>query len=71
MVDRTAQGDASETKLVGKGLFDKENYIDPVVGYNFCVVEDGANFEIQAVYIEDKTCMLTLDDSGIIDESGC
>ena len=67
----SATGDDGETALVGKGLFDKEKYIDPAVGFNFCVIEDGANYEIQAVYKEDTTCMLTLDDSGVVDDSGC
>ena len=34
-----------------------------MVGFNFCVVENGANFEVQAVYKADTTCMLRLDDS--------
>ena len=67
----SATGDDGATALVGKGLFDKEKYIDPAVGFNFCVIEDGANYEIQAVYKEDTTCMLTLDDSGVVDDSDC
>ena len=67
----TAAGSDAATKAIGNGLFDKENYIDPEVGFNFCVIEKGANFEIQAVYKADTKCMLTLDDSNVIDDEKC
>ena len=67
----TATGSDEATKAIGEGLFDNPKYIDPEVGFNFCVVADGANYEIQAVYKEDTTCMLTLDDSGVVDDSDC
>ena len=54
----TATGSDGATKAIGEGLFDKENYIDPEVGFNFCVIADGANYEIQAIYKADNTCML-------------
>ncbi len=67
----TAEGSDAATKAIGNGLFDKENYIDPEVGFNFCVIEKGANFEIQAVYKADTSCMLKLDDSNVIDDASC
>ena len=67
----TAAGSDAATKAIGNGLFDKENYIDPEVGFNFCVIEKGANFEIQAVYKADTSCMLKLDDSNVIDDEKC
>ena len=67
----TATGSEEATKAIGAGLFDKENYIDPEVGFNFCVIEKGANFEIQAIYKTDATCMLKLDDTSVVDDSGC
>ncbi len=67
----TATGSDGATKAIGAGLFDKENYIDPEVGFNFCVIEKGANFEIQAIYKTDATCMLKLDDTSVVDDSGC
>ena len=67
----TAAGSDAATKAIGNGLFDKENYIDPEVGFNFCVIEKGANFEIQAVYKADTSCMLKLDDSNVIDDASC
>jgi prepilin-type N-terminal cleavage/methylation domain-containing protein len=67
----TDEGSDAATKAVGSGLFDKENYINPEDGFNFCVIENGANFEIQAVYKADTKCMLTLDDSTVIDETKC
>ena len=67
----TATGSDEATKAIGEGLFDKKNYIDPEDGFNFCVIENGANFEIQAVYKADTKCMLTLDDSTVIDETKC
>ena len=59
------------TKAIGEGLFGNANYIDPEVGFNFCVIENGANFEVQAVYKADTTCMLKLDDSSVVDDTGC
>ena len=67
----TAAGSDAATKAIGNGLFDKENYIDPEVGFNFCVVADGANYEIQAIYKTDNTCMLILDNSSVVDDTGC
>ena len=67
----TATGSDGATKAIGEGLFDKENYIDPEVGFNFCVIENGANFEVQAVYKADTSCMLKLDDSNVIDDASC
>ena len=67
----TATGSDGATKAIGEGLFDKENYIDPEVGFNFCVIENGANFELQAVYKADNSCMLKLDDSCVVDDTGC
>ena len=52
-------------------LVDNENYIDAEVGFNFCVIENGANFEVQAVYKADTSCMLKLDDSSVVDDTGC
>ena len=66
-----AEGSDAATKAIGVGLFDKANYIDTEVGFNFCVIENGANFQIQAVYKADTKCMLTLDDSNVIDETNC
>ena len=67
----SATGSDEATQAVGKGLFGKTGYIDSEVGFNFCVKEDGANFEVQAVYKTDTTCMLKLDDSSVVDDSGC
>jgi len=73
----TATGSDDATKAIngkaaiGSGLFSKENYIDAEVGFNFCVIEKGANFEVQAVYKTDTTCMLKLDDTSVVDDSGC
>ncbi len=67
----TAAGSDAATAAIGLGLFDKETYISPDVGFNFCVVENGANFEVQAVYKADTTCMLRLDDSNVIDDTDC
>ena len=67
----SATGSDDATKAVGKGLFENEKYIDPAVGFNFCVIADGATFEIQAIYIVDPSCKLTLDDSSVVDDTGC
>ena len=67
----TATGSDGATKAIGEGLFDKANYIDNEVGFNFCVIADGATFEIQAIYIVDPSCKLTLDDSSVVDDTGC
>ena len=67
----TDTGSDGATEAIGEGLFDKANYIDPEAGFNFCVIENGANFEIQAVYKADTKCMLTLDDSNVIDDEKC
>ena len=67
----TAAGSDEATEAIGEGLFGKKNYIDPEVGFNFCVVADGASFEIQAVYTQDTSCMLILDDSSVVDTGGC
>ncbi len=67
----SATGSDDATKAVGKGLFENEKYIDPAVGFNFCVIADGANYEVQAVYKNDTTCMLKLDDTSVVDDSDC
>ena len=67
----TATGSDGATKAIGEGLFGNANYIDPEVGFNFCVIENGANFEVQAVYKADTSCMLKLDDSSVVDDTGC
>tara|TARA_B100000676_G_scaffold60070_1_gene59377 strand:- start:120 stop:554 length:435 start_codon:yes stop_codon:yes gene_type:complete len=67
----SATGSDEATAAVGLGLFGKENYIDSEVGFNFCVIENGTNFEIQAVYKADTKCMLKLDDTSIVDDSSC
>ena len=66
-----AAGSDAATSAIGEGLFDKANYIDPEVGFNFCVIENGANFEVEAVYKADTSCMLKLDDSNVIDDASC
>ncbi len=64
-------GSEAATSAIGDGLFGKSNYIDSEVGFNFCVIADGATFEIQAVYTVDPSCKLTLDDSSVVDDTGC
>ena len=66
-----ATGSDAATSAIGEGLFDNPKYIDPEVGFNFCVIENGANFEVQAVYKADTSCMLKLDDSSVVDDTGC
>ena len=72
----SATGSKGATEAVGAGLFDNAKYIDPAIDFDFCVIEKGANFEIQAIYVDDpskpdEVCMLKLDDLGSIDDSGC
>ena len=73
--DDTSCGSKGATEAVGTGLFDNAKYIDPAIDFDFCVIEKGANFEIQAIYVDpskpEKVCMLKLDDLGSIDDSGC
>ena len=60
----------SDHSDIGNELFSKSNYIDNSVDYSFCIIEDSGNFQAKAVS-KDGKCVLTLDDSGSVDDSSC
>tara|TARA_B100000242_G_scaffold286911_1_gene253056 strand:+ start:418 stop:843 length:426 start_codon:yes stop_codon:yes gene_type:complete len=60
----------SDHEDIGDNLFDNIKYIDKSINFGFCIIEDSGNFIAKAVS-KDGKCILTIDDSGTVDNSSC
>ena len=60
----------SDHEDIADNLFDNIKYIDKSINFGFCIIEDSGNFIAKAVS-KDGNCILTIDDSGTVDNSSC
>lgn len=58
------------TKAMGKYFFSNEGYIEYTIGYDFCTLSTAVGYTIVAKN-RSSSCKLTLDETTVVDESGC